>query len=425
MKKITSIVIILAIIIVSTLRVCKSGDDAVSEKTEKKALPPIDKALQIRTDSFITNQQHVGSLGLMVYDMTAQKEVYTMNADKPMRPASCMKLLTCVATLRKVGTKYNYKTRLYYSGSIVKDTLHGDIILKTQFDPFFNRDSLNVLTAALKSKNIKAVKGHVILDMAFTEPMDHEQHWTMGDLKVSRMGLIYHGFKKMRTETLYSLQNIAGIRTNIDSIRFGRLNTRKVVLIAETKTPILFPVEKALKNSSNINAESLLYLLGYTVNRNGDFRKNGIIALQRFVRDELKTNPQKACNIEDGCGLCPDDQLSPKLLVSILEYAYHRPKIYDAVFTLLPMSGTDGTLHDRLRKPNVAGMIKAKTGTLTREGGISTLAGYFKGNDGHLMAFSIMNNECPVMDGRWWQDRFCEKVFFPKKNTSPKTKTAQ
>lgn len=266
MKKITPIVIILLIIIVSALRVCRSGDDNVSKKdTQTTQLPPIDKVLQQRVDSFIATQQHVGSIGVMLYDMTAKKQVYAYNADKPMRPASCMKLLTCIATLRKVGTKYNYRTRLYSSGIIKQDTLYGNIILKTQFDPFFNRDSLNNMVTILKQKGIKAIKGNVLLDMAFTEPMNHEEHWTMGDLKVSRMGLIYHGYKKMRTETLYALQNTAGIRINIDSIRFGRLIPKKATLLTEIKTPVQFPIEKALKNSSNINAESLLYLLGYTV----------------------------------------------------------------------------------------------------------------------------------------------------------------
>ncbi len=415
MKKITPVVIILLIFIVSALRNCWSGDDNVSKKdTLTTQLPPIDKALQQRTDSFIAAQQHVGSLGIMLYDLTAKKQVYAYNADKPMRPASCMKLLTCITALRKVGTAYNYKTRLYCSGTIAKDTLYGNIILKTQFDPFFNRDSLNNLVGVIKKKGIKAIKGNILLDMAFTEPMNHEEHWTMGDLKVSRMGLIYHGYKKMRTETLYALKNIAGIRISIDSIRFGRLMPKKATLLAEIKTPIQYPIEKALKNSSNINAESLLYLLGYTVSTQGNFRKNGIVALQRFVKQELKLDPKKDCNIEDGCGLCPDDRLSPHLLITLLDYTYKHKKIYKEVFTSLPLSGTDGTLHDRMRKPNVLGMIKAKTGTLTREGGISTLSGYYKGKDGHSMAFAIMNNECPVLDGRWWQDRFCEKVLLPQ-----------
>ena len=415
MKRVIPIVIIVSIIIVSALRACWSGDDDVSEDNNKAVVQiPIDKALQSRTDSFITAQKTVGTLGLMIYDITARRNIYTYHSDVAMRPASCMKLLTCVAAMSKFGTNYKYRTRLYTTGRVQGDTLSGDIILKTQFDPFFNRDSLRNILSALKDKGIKAVRGRVILDMAFTEPMDHEQHWTPGDLKVSRMGLIYHGYHKMRMETLYALQSVAGISVRKDSIRFGRLSPKTATMIGEITTPLHAPVEKALKNSSNINAESLLYPLGYTVSTKGNFRANGIKALREFVKGELGMEPAKVCNIEDGCGLCPDDRLSSELLIALLDYTYRQPHIYREVMACLPLSGTDGTLYDRLRKPNVLGKIKAKTGTLTREGGISTLSGYYTGNDGHLIAFAIMNNECPVLDGRWWQDRFCERVLLPK-----------
>lgn len=411
MKRIIPIVIIVSITIVSALRTCRSGDDDVSDAGKAQPQIPIDKGLQLRIDSFMAAKPSVGSLGLEVYDLTAQQVVYAHRADMAMRPASCLKLLTCIAALRYAGAGYKYLTRLYTEGTVANDTLYGDLVLKTQFDPFFNRDSLYALTEALKGHNIKAIKGQVRLDMAFKEPMDHEQHWIMGDLKTGRLGLIYRGYEGLRTEMLYALQATAGIRVSKDSIQFGRLRPRKATMIVQTATPLQLPIEKALRNSSNINAEALTYLLGYTISSNGDFRANGKNALIRFVREELKKDPSKVCKIEDGCGLCPDNRMTPELLIALLNYTYKHPYIYRSVTAGLPLSGKDGTLYDRLTKPVVAGKIKAKTGTLTREGGISTLAGYFTGKDGHLMAFAIMNNECPVMDGRWWQDRFCENML--------------
>ncbi|MDO4172983.1 MAG: D-alanyl-D-alanine carboxypeptidase [Prevotellaceae bacterium] len=419
MRKIIPAIIITSIFIVSALRTCWSGDDDVSVNNAKTEQPiPIDNALRLRTDSFIAAQKSVGSLGIMLYDITAGQPVYEYNANVPMRPASCLKLLSCIAAMRTVGTGYRYRTRLYLDGNIINDTLRGDVILKTQFDPAFNRDSLSILLGALKQRNIKAVKGRVLLDMAFIEPMNHEQHWIAGDLKTSRMGLIYHGYRKMRIETLYGLMSAAHINVNIDSIRFGRLVPRRAIKIAEISTPLHYAVEKALKNSSNINAETLLYLLGYTADTGGNFRHNGVMALRRFIREELKMNPDKVSHIDDGCGLCPDNRMTPLLLIELLKYAHKHKSIYSEMMQCLPSSGTDGTLHDRMTKPYLQGRIKAKTGTLTREGGISTLAGYFTGADGHLIAFAIMNNECPVMDGRWWQDKICEKAFLPNDNTS-------
>lgn len=415
MKRALPIIIIVSIIIVSALRSCWGGDDDSynKDKQESKKLMPIDKALQQRIDSVLNVTPHVGTLALKVYDITAQRDIYSYKENELMRPASCLKLLTCITALKRFGSSYKYRTRLYTMGTVKNDTLIGDIILKTQFDPAFNRDSLIVLFQSVKQKNIKAIKGNVLLDMAFTGDMKHEQHWTIGDLKVSRLGLLYRGHRRLRTETLYALHSI-GINIHADSIKLGRLNPRKATAIGEVTTPLHYAIEKALKNSSNINAEGLLYPLGYTIDKRGHYRENGTTALRNFIRKELKMDPAKVCHIDDGCGLCPDNKVSAEMLAALLKYAHQHPYIYKEVYECLPLSGTDGTLYDRLRKPNVLGKIKAKTGTLTREAGISSLSGYFTGADGHLIAFSIINNECPVMDGRWWQDKLCTKAFLPK-----------
>ena len=82
MKRVIPIVIIVSIIIVSALRACWSGDDDVSEDNNKAVEQiPIDKALQSRTDSFITAQKTVGTLGLMIYDITARRIIDTYHSN--------------------------------------------------------------------------------------------------------------------------------------------------------------------------------------------------------------------------------------------------------------------------------------------------------------------------------------------------------
>lgn len=410
MKKLIPVIIIVTITIVSALRACLSGDDVVNDKKDTIPQIPIDRSLQQRIDSFVSATPAVGSLGMKVYDITAKRTIFSYRDTLLMRPASCLKLLTCITALRRMGPGYTYRTRLYTDGKMKGDTLVGDVILKTHFDPAFNRDSLIILLSALEKNGIKAIRGRVKLDVAFTTAMDHEEHWTMGDLKVSRMGLLYRGYGRLCREMLYAL-SAQGIKVTRDSIGLGRLSPGTAKEIACIRTPIRYAIEKALKNSSNINAEGLLYPLGYLADKRGNYRANGIEVLRQFISEELKLNPSAVSSLDDGCGLCPDNKLSPALIIALLDYAYSHKYIYNMVYDCLPLSGTDGTLYDRLRKPNVVGKIKAKTGTLTREGGISSLSGYFTGADGHLIAFSIINNECPVMDGRWWQDKFLTKII--------------
>ena len=410
MKKVVlpALLIISALIIAFSYCACRSeGDDSANMHDPTVS---VDTVLQEHIDSFVTNVPHIGRLGMMVYDATARQEVYSFNADSLMSPASCMKLLTCVTALKKFGTSCMHKTRLYTYGTMVNDTLVGDITLKTQFDPIFNRDSLYKMTEALTAKGIKHLKGRVVLDMADYNVMSHEQHWTPGDLRTRYLGLPFSGGAKLQREILYALAH-AGIAINSKDIVYGRLNYSKSRLVAEIYTPMRISIEKALKNSSNINAEALLYPLGYIKSKKGTFRTDGKKVLKEFVSNELHMPIDGSCVIDDGCGLCPNDKLTPRLLVNLLAYAYMHKRLFKEVYYDLPLSGTDGTLHDRLYKKNVVGKIKAKTGTLTRDGGISSLSGYFTGNDGHMIIFSIINNECPIMDGRQWQDKLLTSMM--------------
>ena len=410
MKKVVlpTILFIFILIIAFSYCACRSeGDDSTNMNGPSVS---VDTVLQAQIDSFVTNVPHIGRLGMIVYDATARQDVYSFNADSLMSPASCMKLLTCITAIKKFYASSFHKTRLYMSGTMMNDTLVGDITLKTQFDPVFNRDSLYKMTEALSTKGIKYLKGRVVLDMADYTAMSHEKHWTPGDLRTRYLGLPFSGGEKLRREMLYALAHV-DIAVNSTDIVYGRLNYTNSRLVTEIRTPMRFSIEKALKNSSNINAEALLYPLGYIRSNKGNFRTNGIKVLREFVEKELHMSLDRSCIIDDGCGLCPEDKVTPRLLVNLLTYAYMHKKVFKEIYYDLPLSGTDGTLHDRLLRKNVTGKIKAKTGTLTKNGGISSLSGYFTSNDGHLIIFSIINNDCPVMDGRNWQDKLLTSII--------------
>lgn len=63
------------------------------------------KAVRRVCDSDISKTSVVG---ICIYDITAGKTVCEYNADQRMRPASCMKILTAVATLEHLGPQYTY-----------------------------------------------------------------------------------------------------------------------------------------------------------------------------------------------------------------------------------------------------------------------------------------------------------------------------
>jgi D-alanyl-D-alanine carboxypeptidase/D-alanyl-D-alanine-endopeptidase (penicillin-binding protein 4) len=77
----------------------------------------------------------------------------------------------------------------------------------------------------------------------------------------------------------------------------------------------------------------------------------------------------------------------------------------------LSISGVDGTLRRReLNDSKLRGKIHGKTGTLSHPYGISSLAGYCKGSNGHTLAFAIMDSEMSVLDARVLQDKLCRTL---------------
>jgi D-alanyl-D-alanine carboxypeptidase/D-alanyl-D-alanine-endopeptidase (penicillin-binding protein 4) len=418
LKKYLPFVIIFFIVVASALRTYywSGGDDLVEESEPiavQKPLKPLDLQFKHRIDSFMKKMPpRWGTTGILFYDVDAHYPLYAYNDTTMLRPASCTKLLTAIGAMRILGTNYQYRTRLYTSGVMKGDTLVGNITFKAGLDPFFDQDSLRILTSALKNTGIKVLKGKVVIDIPFMRSMQHEEHWVIGDLKVQKLGLLYSGYRKIRNEVSYAI-NVAGVKLNGSEVEFGRLNVGNSKKIAEIRTSIHRPVERALKNSSNINAESMLYPLGYTVDKNGDIRKNGLVALRRFIKREMHYPDSLMPVVDDGCGLCPNNRMSPRFLCDLLIYAHEHPKIYKEVYECMSVAGVDGTLGTRMHKLHLRGQIHAKTGTMSRDSGTSTLAGYMRDANGHLLVFAIMNHDCPVYDGRKWQDWFIDAIRKP------------
>jgi D-alanyl-D-alanine carboxypeptidase/D-alanyl-D-alanine-endopeptidase (penicillin-binding protein 4) len=143
-------------------------------------------------------------------------------------------------------------------------------------------------------------------------------------------------------------------------------------------------VRQLNKESDNLNAEMLLYALGYRQNNGPSSTGKGIAAVQQFIA-QTGLDP-KTYSIVDGSGLSNQNYLTPELLVAVLKYMYLSPD-FDLFRKSLPIAGEDGTLAHRMRNSAAYRKVTAKTGSIT---GVSALSGYVTARNGHLLAFSIM-----------------------------------
>lgn len=387
---------------------CGNGEKAKNQSAEEpKKLPEVSQNLKNGLQEFANRPRTKGMFGFYVYDVTAQKPVYGIGQDEYMSVASCLKLITAVAGMKLLGTNYMFRTGIYCRGNIVGDTLKGDIAFRGRMDPQLKPEDMDMFAMALRKAGIKKFTGKLVMDLAMREPVKSEQHWYPWDLSFSSYGILYKGEDKVRKALLKAMRNRG--MTVADGQVVDGVTTTDYRCLLRFNRPLRPVIRRMLKNSSNTNATSLLYTIGYKLNPKGDYAATGVQYLRNFCSKELGVKDKRLV-IHDGCGLCTYNHLSSRVLVDVLCYANKNKDIYNMVNSSLSWAGVDGTLVRLLNNPKFRGNIRGKTGTLSHPYGISSLAGYARGADGHLLAFAIMDNDMSVLDARVLQRRLCETL---------------
>lgn len=412
-KHLSRITAALLCLLLLTAAACGSKDSKKASTTGAKAVAlPVDTALQSRLKKFCAQPRVKGHFGLYVYDLTAGKPVTAVDIDHAQPVASCTKLLASVAALNKLGANYTYRTTLYTRGKVEKDTLRGDIMLKAGLDPMLKAEDLTRFTGYLRSMGIRYIDGKCLLSLKLKEKVKAEQHWYPWDLSFSSYGILFKGPEAIGTAMKRALA-ASGIRMSGDC-ELGAPSSKEAKQWTG-RFRYLHPVSAVTrlmwKNSSNTKATSLLYTLGYAVDPHGNgsasaLANAGVSYVRAFLRDSLKMR-DTALVIHDGCGLCTHNHLSPRALVAVLSFGYHHKPIYEQLMRNLSISGVDGTLRHLLYDPRLKGRIHGKTGTLSHPFGISSLAGYCKGADGHDLCFAFLNSEMSVLDAHVLQRKLC------------------
>jgi len=133
-------------------------------------------------DSFVQKNLPKGAYaGIMAYDLTDGKILYTHDADKLSRPASNMKCLTAITALSLPQSEEPFRTEVWYQGEIKGDTLHGDIFVVGGFDPEFDEDALLTFTDAVDSLHIKIVDGKLWGDVSAKDSLYWGAGWIWDD----------------------------------------------------------------------------------------------------------------------------------------------------------------------------------------------------------------------------------------------------
>ncbi|MBF0659439.1 D-alanyl-D-alanine carboxypeptidase [Psychrobacter sp. NG25] len=81
-------------------------------------------------------------------------------------PASTMKLVPSFIALDTLGAGFVWHTRVYHTGLIIGDRLHGDLVIQGSGDPKMTHERLAQLLYKIQSAGIHHIDGDIIIDSA-------------------------------------------------------------------------------------------------------------------------------------------------------------------------------------------------------------------------------------------------------------------
>jgi len=107
-------------------------------------------------------------------DNAVAKPLVSHNADRPLNPASTMKLVTTYAGLEILGPAYRWRTEVYTDGRLQNGVLNGNLIIKGHGDPSFMAEDLWRMVNSLRQAGIKDIRGDLVLDNTWFAPLRND-----------------------------------------------------------------------------------------------------------------------------------------------------------------------------------------------------------------------------------------------------------
>ncbi len=348
----------------------------------------------------------LGKTAALAVDMSTGETIYAHNSDVPFVPASNEKIPVSFAALTRLGTGYRFHTEVYGVGRRAGSAWEGDLVLKGFGDPTLSSADIDRLAATIRTRGIRSVTGRVLGDESFYDTRRAAAGWKgnfLGGETPPLSALIVdraNGWPALSPPLLAAraLRDALARRGVAVAGRPGLavVPATATTLASDTSDPLAALVKRLNRESDNFSAEMLLKQLPAAEGKPGTSAGGGRIVIATMREAGI---PVAGVRIVDGSGLSSLDRLTAVALVGVLRAGATDPLIARAFLLSLAVTGSSGTLSDRL--PTLRGVVRGKTGT-------TNLACTLSGLIGRKVAFAVFENGNPVSSwaARGAQDRF-------------------
>jgi len=349
---------------------------------------------------------HPGTLTAAVADPETGRLLYSSHADTALTPASTNKLATATAALEALGPDHRFTTRTVFSGGTLTLVGGGDPSLTAAHSATYASlaDLARRTAAELKATAAPGSRPSVRLTYdtsLFAAPALHPIGVNGNIALVQALTSDEGRVDPSSTEEAARWPDPAAhaaavfadlLRAQGVAVRSGPVEQAApagATAVAEVASPPLSDlVERMLTQSDNDFAETLGHQVAVAEHLPATFT-GAAQAVEKVLSTRLGI-PLGAARLYDSSGLDSSDALPAAVLTRILavDASAAHPELR-SVISGMPIAGFTGTLDDRIGSAEAAGLVHAKTGSLT---GVDTLAGTVVDGSGRLLVFAFMAN---------------------------------
>ncbi|QXQ16038.1 D-alanyl-D-alanine carboxypeptidase/D-alanyl-D-alanine-endopeptidase [Skermania piniformis] len=349
----------------------------------------------------------LGSFSGIVSDAATGQVLWSTGPERPMTPASTVKVLTAAAALSALPADHRVAT------DVVRGTAPNELVLVGRGDPTVTAQPLgkpNIYPGSAHLDDLveqikrSGVQPDTILvdTSAYTGPA-LAQGWQPGDvgggyiapiepvmIDGARLDPLAAEPPRSPTPALDAGRMLAtALGVDPANVRLGRAPAGAAPVAGVRSAPLRDRLAQMMGASDNVLAEAVGREIA--IGRGAEPSFAGTVTA---IGDTLREAgfDLAGLTLHDASGLSVDDRAPAQLLNQVLAQASGPEKpMLRPMLDYLPVAGATGTLADRYAAANRAGAgwVRAKTGTLSDA---SALAGYVVDDDERVLTFALMSN---------------------------------
>jgi len=114
------------------------------------------------------------AVSVYVQGVDGERPMVSYAADRPLNPASTIKLVTTYAALDLLGPAYTWNTEVYASGTLQRDVLDGNLIIKGYGDPKLTLENFWLLLRSVRARGVREIHGDLVLDRSYFGRDDYD-----------------------------------------------------------------------------------------------------------------------------------------------------------------------------------------------------------------------------------------------------------